>query len=67
LVSVTVLHNNPIIADAWSTALLCLGQTEGLKAADANGIAALFIQQQGDRLPESRSQALTQLKNIRIQ
>ncbi len=67
LVSVTVLHHNPIVADAWSTALLCLGQTEGLKAADANGIAALFIQQQGDRLPESRSQALTQLKNISIQ
>lgn len=58
LVSVTVMHANPAIADAWSTALLCLGQAEGLKAANTQKIAALFIEQQEQQLIESRSELL---------
>ncbi len=58
LVSVTVIHQNPVIADAWSTALLCLGQKDGMKAANKDKIATLFIQQQGNELIESRSDAL---------
>ncbi|QPK63854.1 FAD:protein FMN transferase [Methylomonas sp. LL1] len=58
LVAVTVLHDNPTVADAWSTALLCLGQPEGMRLADAENIQALFIQQQGDNLLESKSRAL---------
>ncbi|MDD2739703.1 MAG: FAD:protein FMN transferase [Methylomonas lenta] len=58
LVAVTVLHDNPTIADAWSTALLCLGQQQGMQIADAAQIKALFIQQRGKELLETKSQAL---------
>ena len=66
LVSVTVLHNDPAIADAWSTALLCLGQKDGMKAANEGKIAALFIEQQDKELIESRSDALNALGNLTI-
>jgi thiamine biosynthesis lipoprotein len=66
LVSVTVLNSNPTLADAWSTTLLCLGQQEGMKAANTANIAALFIQQQGNDLNESRSDPLTALDTITI-
>ena len=66
LVSVTVLHPNPALADAWSTALLCLGQQDGIKMANAEKIAAFFIQEHGDKLVESRSDVLSALKNIKL-
>ncbi|MGR9036334.1 MAG: FAD:protein FMN transferase [Gammaproteobacteria bacterium] len=66
LVSVTVAHENPALADAWSTALLCLGQQEGLKAANDNLIPALFIQLQGEKLIESRSAPLDALTILTI-
>jgi len=55
LFPVTVLHDNPTQADAWSTALLCLGKTKGLEVANQAGIAVLFIEQQGDNFNEYRS------------
>ncbi len=63
-VSVAVLHPNPTIADAWSTALLCLGSKDGMKAANANNIAALFIDQQDDQLIESQSKAMNEMKDV---
>jgi thiamine biosynthesis lipoprotein len=66
LVSVTVIHEDPTIADAWDTALLCLGQKDGMKAANAAKIPAFFIQQQGNELTESRSDALNTLDSITI-
>lgn len=42
-VSVTVIHDDPTEADAWSTGLLCLGVDAGMRVADNAGIAALFI------------------------
>jgi thiamine biosynthesis lipoprotein len=66
LVSVTVIHSNPTIADAWSTALICLGQQDGMKAANKEKIAALFIQQQGTELVESRSDSLNALNILTI-
>ncbi|MDT8439130.1 MAG: FAD:protein FMN transferase [Wenzhouxiangellaceae bacterium] len=48
-VSVTVLDDDPALADAWSTALLCLGQTSGSELADKHAIAALFVQRDGHR------------------
>lgn len=58
LVSVTVLLGDPSVADAWSTALLCLGQKDGMAAANTAKIPALFIELQGNELIESRSDAL---------
>lgn len=66
LVSVTVIHEDPTIADAWDTALLCLGQKDGMKAANAAKIPAFFIQQQGNELIESRSDALNALDSLTI-
>lgn len=68
LVSVTVAYEDPVVADAWSTALLCLGQQEGLIAANAHNIPALFIEQQDDnQLIESRSVPLNALTLLTIQ
>jgi len=66
LVSVTVIYENPVIADAWSTALLCLGQKDGMKAANAEKIPALFIRQQGKELIETKSDALNTLNSLTI-
>ncbi|MCK9608104.1 MAG: FAD:protein FMN transferase [Methylomonas sp.] len=58
LVAVTVLHEDPTVADAWSTALLCVGQQQGMQLANEEHLKVLFIQQQGDALVETKSQAL---------
>jgi thiamine biosynthesis lipoprotein len=65
-VSVAVLHPNPAIADAWSTALLCLGSEAGIKAANDNNIAALYVDQQGEQLIEKKTKALDELKTVEI-
>jgi thiamine biosynthesis lipoprotein len=66
LVSVTVLLGDPAVADAWSTALLCLGQKDGILAANTAKIPALFIELQGTELVESRTDALNTLKTLTI-
>ncbi|MDD5275651.1 MAG: FAD:protein FMN transferase [Methylovulum sp.] len=65
-VSVTVFHDDPTQADAWSTALLCLGRAAGIEAADKSGIAALFIEQQGDAFNEHSSAPLKGLASVTI-
>lgn len=65
-VSVTVIGDAAADADAWSTALLCLGVKEGLPVADRNGVAALFIEQQGGKLVQRASQALRTLPGVRL-
>jgi thiamine biosynthesis lipoprotein len=66
LVSVTVLIGDPTLADAWSTALLCLGPKGGMAAANTAKIPALFIELQGNELIESRSDALNTLNTLTI-
>ena len=63
-VSVTVLHDNASQADAWSTALLCLGRESGLIAANKAGIAALFIDQENNEFHEYPSTALNNLTGV---
>ncbi len=58
LLSVTVLHENPTLADAWSTALLCLGEVEGKTVAERENLKALFIYHEGAELKESMTTAL---------
>jgi thiamine biosynthesis lipoprotein len=57
LLSATVLHEDPTWADAWSTALLCVGETEGAKIAEAEHLKALFIYRDGEQLKERMSSA----------
>ncbi|EGD58897.1 ApbE family lipoprotein [Novosphingobium nitrogenifigens DSM 19370] len=47
IASVSVLHDNAMLADAWATALTVLGPDRGLVLADRKGIAARFV----ERLP----------------
>ncbi len=66
LVSVTVLISDPTVADAWDTALLCLGQKDGMLAANIAKIPVLFIELQNGELIESRSEALNTLKSLTL-
>jgi Membrane-associated lipoprotein involved in thiamine biosynthesis len=63
-VSVTILHPDPTLADAWSTALLCMGTEEGLAAADTAALAVLFIEQKNDELVEHYSRSLREIHGI---
>lgn len=57
LLSVTVLHDDATLADGWDTALLCVGEVEGLRLAEAEGLKALFIYREGDQLREQMTSA----------
>jgi thiamine biosynthesis lipoprotein len=59
LASVTVLADAAMDADAWATALLVLGPERGMALADAQGIAALFIEHAADALRATASQAFS--------
>lgn len=41
--SVTVVAPNAMLADAWATAMLALGEQAGLKIANRHGLAVFFI------------------------
>ncbi|MDH3685311.1 MAG: FAD:protein FMN transferase [Myxococcales bacterium] len=43
LASVSVLHERAALADAWATALTVLGPEEGLRVAEAEGLAVYLI------------------------
>jgi len=59
------------LADAWSTALLCLGSDAGIKVANENNIAALFVDQVvnevGEQLIEKKSQAMDKLTSVKLE
>ncbi|GAA4019334.1 FAD:protein FMN transferase [Actimicrobium antarcticum] len=52
LAAVTVLASTCMLADAWATALLVLGEDAGLALARERGMDALFVMRDGDRLQE---------------
>ena len=66
-VSVSVFDENATQAEVWDTALLCLGREAGMDLANKIGIAALFIEQEGDNFTEFSSTALTELKTVVIE
>ncbi|MEX0317520.1 MAG: FAD:protein FMN transferase [Ruegeria sp.] len=41
--SVTVVADNAMMADAWATAMLAMGQDAGMKVAEAHKLAVFFI------------------------
>lgn len=65
-VSVTVIDDNPTMADAWSTALLCLGRKDGLSIAQKHGVAALFITTDNDHFEEVASSRWHAMKTIEV-
>lgn len=58
LASVTVLHADCMTADAWATALMVLGDEEGLALALEAGLAALFVRRDGAGFRESMTPAM---------
>lgn len=65
-VSVTVIDQDPTRADAWSTALLCLGAREGTAVADQHDIAALFIEEKNNQLSETTTEAWHAIEGIAV-
>jgi thiamine biosynthesis lipoprotein len=58
LASVTVLADSAMFADAWATALLVLGPERGMAVAKQLGLAAMFIEHEGDGLRVQSTEAL---------
>ncbi|HEA16623.1 hypothetical protein LCGC14_1989330 [marine sediment metagenome] len=65
-VSVTVFHDDLSEADAWSTALLCLGSAAGMDVAKQYGLSVLFIDQHQDTFTEYSSTALQHNRAITL-
>lgn len=52
LAAVTVVMSSCMLADAWATALLVLGETAGVELAQQRGIDALFVLRDGEGFQE---------------
>ena len=63
LASVTVIHAQCMLADAWSTALSVLGPVDGPALADRLGLAARFVVRRGTLFEERSSAAFDRLLN----
>ena len=53
--SVTVVDKNAMSADGWATALIAMGSEVGLKVAEKEKIAVMFIDQVDDKLLKIKS------------
>ena len=60
--SVTVIHENSMKADGWATAFLSIGSLEGLKIAEKEKIAVMFIDKINNNLTKFKS---TEFKNLK--
>ena len=60
--SVTVIHDNSMKADGWATALLAVGRVDGLKIAEKEKIAVLFIDKIDDKLVKFKSNEFLNFK-----
>ena len=60
--SVTVIHENAMKADGWATAFLSLGSLKGLKIAEKEKLAVMFIDKIDNRFIKIKSNAFINLK-----
>lgn len=58
LVSSSVFGQDPVLGDAWATAMMCLGPDQGQKIAKQQGLAVFFIEQNGASFQHQSSDAL---------
>lgn len=63
LLSVTILHEDPTLADLWDTALLCVGEEEALKIAKEENLKVLLIADHQHQLVETMSPAFLKEKD----
>ena len=59
--SVSVLHSEAVVADAWATALSVLGPEEGFALAEQERLAALFLIRSGDGFETRETSLFRQL------
>src|SRR3546814_2157840 len=52
LAAVSVVETSCILADAWATALLVLGEKQGIELAQERGMDALFVLHDGEGFTE---------------
>ncbi len=64
LVSVTVVAESSMHADAWATALIVLGPDQGMLVAQNNNIAALFITKENNDFVELTTEKFDQTVRI---
>jgi thiamine biosynthesis lipoprotein len=64
LLSTTVLHDDPTLADAWSTALLCVGEKEAQRISEAEGLQSLIIYEDQHKLIEVMSSRFKALPEV---
>ncbi len=50
LVSVTVIHESAMMADAWATALIIMGSDAAIELAEDKGLAVYMLERDGDDL-----------------
>ena len=55
--SVTVMHDDPAWADAWDTALLCVGEKAAERIAEEKDVKALLIYDEDKKLKEYMTKA----------
>lgn len=55
--SVTVMHDDPAWAEAWDTALLCMGEQKAAQIAEAEQLKVLLIYDSDNKLQEHMSKA----------
>lgn len=61
--SVSVLHPQAMLADAWATAITVLGPERGMALATREGLAALLIRREGEGAREYMTPALAAMLN----
>ena len=64
LLSTTVIHDDPTLADAWSTALLCVGEKEAQRISEAEGLQSLIIFEDQHKLIEVMSSRFKALPEV---
>ena len=62
--SVTVVHDNAMTADGWATALLAMGSLKGLKLAEEQNIAVLFISKQNKQMVKIKSSQFKKINEV---
>ena len=60
--SVTVMHTDPTWADAWDTALLCVGEQEAIRISEAENLKVLLIYDNEKKLAEYISKAFASVQ-----
>ncbi|MDV7338818.1 FAD:protein FMN transferase [Terasakiella sp. A23] len=63
LASVSVLSESAMIADGWATALLVMGEKEGVSLAENLGIAAYFLIREEDGFVEKQTSHFANFKS----